>query len=96
MNTNISNIIVDGNKDLTPYCSTLTSSPSFLQFAFNKILNLVNFLLLLVQEIQDDTHGGLLQPNTLHLILQSILDVAQSQRGMNQNYCRNKKTIINK
>lgn len=60
----------------------------FLQFAFNEILNLVHFLLLLIQEVHDDAHGGLLQPNTLNLVFQSVLHVAQSQRGMDQNYCR--------
>lgn len=64
------------------------TDPSFLQFAFKKILNFVNFLLLLIQEIQNDTHGGLPQPNTLNLVLQSVFHVAQSQGGMNQNYCR--------
>lgn len=63
---------------------------SFLQFAFQKILNFVHFLLLLVQEVQDDAHGGLLQPDTLDLVLQPVFDVAQSQGGVNQNYCRGK------
>lgn len=65
---------------------------SFLQLAFDKILNFVHFLLLLVQEVQDDAHGGLLQPNTLDLVLQPVFHVAQSQGGVNQNYCRRKIT----
>ena len=32
----------------------------FLQFAFNEILNLVHFLLLLIQEVHDDAHGSFL------------------------------------
>lgn len=55
-------------------------------FAFKEILNLVHFLLLLIQEIHDDAHGGLLQPNTLNPVLHFVLHVAQSQRGMDQNY----------
>lgn len=39
---------------------TLLAALLLLQFAFNEILNLINFLLLLVQEIHDDAHGGLL------------------------------------
>lgn len=80
--------------NFNPYCMTLTSPGTllatalFLQFAFNEILNLVHFLLLLIQEVHDDAHGGLLQPNTLNLVLQSVLHVAQSQRGMDQNYYR--------
>lgn len=84
--------------NFNPYCTTMTSFGTllaralFLQFAFNEILNLVHFLLLLIQEVHDDAHGGLLQPNTLNLVLQSVLHVAQSQRGMDQNYYRKKTT----
>ncbi len=80
--------------NFNPYCMTLTTLGTlwartlFLQFAFNEILNLVHFLLLLIQEVHDDAHGGLLKPNTLNLVLQSVLHVAQSQRGMDQNYYR--------
>lgn len=52
------------------------TDPSFLQFAFEKILDFVNLLLLLIQEVQNDSHGGLLQPNTLNLVLQSVFYVA--------------------
>lgn len=64
----------------------------FLQFAFDEILNLVHFLLLLVQEVHDNAHGGLLQPNTFNLVLQSVLHVAQPQRGVDQNYFRKNTT----
>lgn len=86
--------------NFNPYCTTTTSFGTllaralFLQFAFNEILNLVHFLLLLIQEVHDDAHGGLLQPNTLNLVLQSVLHVAQSQRGMDQNYYRNKRQQV--
>lgn len=79
---------------MNPYCTTLTSLGTllartlFLQFAFNEILNLVHSLLLLIQEVHDDAHGGLLQPDALNLVLQSVLHVAQSQRGMDQNHYR--------
>lgn len=69
---------------------TRDTDASFLQFAFEKILNFVHFLLLLVQEVQDDAHGGLLQPGTLDLVLQPVLHVAQSQGAVNQNHCRGK------
>lgn len=61
---------------------TLLARALILQFAFNEILNLVHFLLLLIQEVHDDAHGGLLQPNAFNLVLQPILHIAQSQRGM--------------
>lgn len=78
-------------ENLTPYFVTLTSlgTPLLLQFALNKILNLVNFLLLLIQEVHDDSHGCPLQPNTLNLVLQSVLHVTHSQRGVDQDYCNN-------
>lgn len=62
---------------------TLLARALLLQFALNEILNFIHFLLLLIQEVHDDTHGSLLQPNTFNLVLQSVLHVAQSQRGMN-------------
>lgn len=65
---------------------------SFLQFAFKKILDFVHFLLLLIEKVQNDAHGGLLQPDTLDLVLQSVFHVAQSQGGVNQNYCTGKIT----
>lgn len=68
--------------------------PSFLQFAFKKILNFVNVLLLLIQEVQNETHGGLLQPSTLNLVLQSVFHVAQSQGGVTQNYCTENRSRI--
>ncbi len=71
------------------FLGTLLAKTLFLiQFAFNEILNLVNILLLLIQEVHDDAHGGLLQPNTLDSVLQSVLHVTQSQRGVDQNYYR--------
>lgn len=81
---------------LNPYCMTLTSLGTrlaralFLQLALNEIPNLVHFLLLLIQEIHDDAHGGLLQPGALDIVLQSVLHVAQSQRGVDQNYYKRK------
>lgn len=71
------------------------TGPSFFQFALKKILNFVHFLLLLIQEVQNDAHGGLLQPNALDLVLQSVFHVAKSQGGVNQNYCTEKKRRIN-
>lgn len=71
------------------FLGTLLVRALFLiQLAFNEILNLVHFLLLLIQEVHDDTHGRLLQPDTFNPVLQSVLHVAQSQRGMDQNYYR--------
>lgn len=83
-------------RNTNSYCPTLTSLLLFLQFAFNEILNLVHFLLLLIQEGHDDTHGGLLQTDTFNLVLQSVLHIAQPQRGMDQDYCkgRNKREFF--
>lgn len=67
---------------------TCLAPASFLQFAFKEIPNLVHLLLLLIQEIHDDAHGGLLQPNALNIVLHFVLYVAQFQRGMDQNHCR--------
>lgn len=39
---------------------TLLAALLLLQFALKNILNLINSVLLLVQEIHDDAHGGLL------------------------------------
>lgn len=64
----------------------LLAGSLFLQFTFNEILNLVDFLLLLVQEVHDDAHGGLLQTNTFNLVLQPVLHVAQSQGGMDEDH----------
>lgn len=57
----------------------------FLEFALDEILNLIHPLFLLVQEVHDDAHRGLLHPDDLHLVLQSVLHVAESQRRVDQN-----------
>ena len=73
---------------------TLWTQASLLQFALNKILNLVHFLLLLVQEVHEDAHGGLLQPDALNLVLHPVLHVAQSQRGVDQDHYRKQAVVI--
>lgn len=66
---------------LTPLVTLLARALIF-QLALNEILNFVHFFLLLIQEVHDNAHGGLLQPNTFNLVLHSVLHVAESQRGM--------------
>ncbi|KAG7221569.1 hypothetical protein INR49_017100 [Caranx melampygus] len=43
----------------------------------------------LKSEVHDDSHGCPLQPNTFNLVLQSVLHVTHSQRGVDQDYCSN-------
>lgn len=66
------------------------SRRSVLQLALDEILDLVDFLLLLIQQVQDHTHGSLLQPHTFYLILQLVLHAAQTERGVDQDHCGEK------
>ena len=61
---------------------------SFLKLALNEVLDLVHLLLLLVQEVHDNTHGRLLYAHPLNFVLDPVLHVAQSERGMDHTHCK--------
>ncbi len=63
---------------------------SVLQLTLQEVLDFVDFLVLLVQEVQYDPHGRLLQANGLDLVLQLVLHAAPSQRRVDEDHCRAK------
>ena len=57
-----------------------------LQLSLDEILDFVHLLFLLVQKVQDDTHGRLLQAHALNLVLHPVLHVAESQGAVDQDH----------
>lgn len=59
---------------------------SLLHFA-EIVSELAQAFFLLLQGVQHDAHGRPLQADSLHLILQLVLEVAKPERGMDEHHC---------